>query len=137
MICRSCGKELGEGQDTCSDCYGNPFDHTGAWERLIGWFPPWPRGQPDFDKDKVNLNLGALRFVGLRCIQVVVYSSVIFNWVGIKPGFWSIFLPILSGLLYGIVDYVKIIPQEQGFAYDKNPGLTRLEGKIDRILEKK
>ena len=40
MICRYCGKELGEGQDTCSDCYGNP--HL--------YIPPWPRGKLDFEE---------------------------------------------------------------------------------------
>ena len=79
--------------------------------------------------------IGTLRFIGLRCVQVVVYSSVIFDWIGIKPGFWSILLPIICGLLYGVIDYFKIIPQEQTFVFNKNPKLVELEGKIDKILE--
>ena len=77
--------------------------------------------------------IGALRFIGLRCVQVVVYSSVIFNWVGVKPGFWSIFLPIICGFLYGIVYYYKVIPQELSFIFRKNPRFTELERKIDEI----
>jgi len=108
MICRSCGRDVGT--ETCSDCYGDPFE-----------------------KNRVKLDSGVVRFVGLRCVQVVVYSSVIFNWVGVKPGFWSIFLPVFCGAIYGVFDYVKVIPQEMRFIYDKNPRFRRLEEKIDEI----
>lgn len=101
------------GTETCSDCYGDPF----AGRR----------------EERKRLNYGIVRFVGLRCIQVVVYSSVIFNWVGVKPGFWSIALPIFCGALYGVFDYLKVIPQEMQFVYDKNPRFQRLEAKIDEI----
>jgi hypothetical protein len=109
----------------------------GTEARLSGWFPPWPRGKPDFARGRMKkINLGTVRYVGLRCVQVVVYSSVIFNWVGVKPGFWSVGLPICCGLVYGFVDYFRVIPQEMNFLYDKTLGFRRLEGKVDEINEK-
>ena len=80
--------------------------------------------------------IGTIRFIGLRCVQVIVYSSVIFNWIGVKPGFWSVFLPTICGIFYGIVDYYKIIPQEQSFTFRKNPKLMELERKIDEIIKR-
>jgi len=29
MVCRSCGKPMGAGGDTCSDCYGDPHHPAG------------------------------------------------------------------------------------------------------------
>lgn len=64
--------------------------------------------------------------MSLRAIQVVAYASMILNYAGVGGGLQSVLLLILIGVIYSVVDYIWILPQEQSFMVKKNHELQRL-----------
>lgn len=111
MKCRCCGKP---GTETCSDCYGTPFE-----------------------RKESHMDLGTLRILSLRTMQIVFYVSGFVAYgiafLGIPESWWTVMIPIASGSIYCIFDYKYILPQEQKFMFDKNPGFKALEKKIDEL----
>ncbi len=79
--------------------------------------------------------LGALRYMTLRTMQIVVYSSVILHWFG-APAKWMLFGgQVFIGATYALIDYLKIIEQEQGFSWEMNPSYQKLREETKFIRE--
>jgi hypothetical protein len=106
----------GADTETCSETYGDPF----VKKR---------------EARKVNrqVTLGMIVMLGLRSFRMTALFAMLFTFLRVEPGLFSYI--VLGGffVVYVIMDYAVIIPQEQKFAYDKNPGLQGLEAKIDEI----
>lgn len=107
MQCRSCGKP---GTETCSDCYGEPMLHT-------------PKELPKCKTIKDYVNLGAIRVMMLRALQVVQVLMVLFLYLGISG---KILIITILAFGYTVLDYLVIYPQEQEYALKKNKELLRL-----------
>lgn len=128
MKCRSCGKELGAGQDICSECFGDPFKEIREIrKRSKIWISPWPRGQPDFDKDKMKnkINLGVIRTFGHRAVPVINFLMILMVWLDIPSRWWSLAGLSFVALLYVFFDWKLIFSQEQELYFKKNPEFQR------------
>ena len=85
------------------------------------------------------MNLGTLRFLGLRAFQVTAYASMVLTFLGIQGSVMSVFLLVVVGLVYAYVDLKRIVPQEMRFVLENNPyfneKIDEIKTEIRRLLE--
>lgn len=79
----------------------------------------------------MTINFGACRAIGVRTAQIMAYTMIALNWLGIPPGFWSFLILGGVAVFWPIFDYRVVWPQEQAFALKKNAEFQKLVGAVE------
>lgn len=82
--------------------------------------------------DKMKINLGIARALGIRVAQIEAYLAMMLSWIGVPVNKWSVSVMISVGILWILVDYRWCWSQEQSFSLNNNPEFQR---RIDELAK--
>ena len=72
-------------------------------------------------------------YVSMVNFIMIFYLYIIESPLGLKWFHWLLIICVVVFFVM-LVDVLVILPSSQNYLFDKNPGLVRLEGKVDSVV---
>ena len=87
-----------------------------------------------------EIDPGKGRILIIRTMQIMALTSIIVAYaikiVGMPENTWTVMIPFVVGFFYLPLDHKFILPKEQKYMFDKNPGFMEMKGMIRELLDR-